>query len=69
MRTSVIHITKLMNQIKSGIPEDWYVLENENVDGTIIWQDTSWNVYYNTKKIHSSLSEFVQNFSKNYNGD
>ena len=36
MRTSVIHITKLMNQIKSGIPEDWYVLENENVDGTII---------------------------------
>lgn len=62
VRTNVVHVTKQMKQIKSGIPGDWYVLENENMDGAIIWQDTKGNVYFNTKKVYSSLSEFVQDF-------
>ena len=61
-RTNVVYVTKQMKQIKSEIPDDWYVLENENMDGAIIWQDTKGNVYFNTKKIHSSLSEFVLEF-------
>ncbi|MBQ9142233.1 MAG: SMI1/KNR4 family protein [Lachnospiraceae bacterium] len=59
-RANVVYVTKQMKKIKQGIPEDWYVLENENMDGAIIWQDTKGNVYFNTRKIFSSLVEFVQ---------
>lgn len=61
-RTNVIHVTMQMKQIQNDIPDDWYVLENENMDGAIIWQDTNGNVYFNTKKIYSSLCEFVKDF-------
>ena len=60
-RTNVVNVTKQMKQIKSGIPDDWYVLENENMDGAIIWQDTAGNVYFNKKKIHASLNDFILN--------
>lgn len=61
-RTNVVYVTKQMKEIKEGIPDDWYVIENENMDGAIIWQDPEGNIYFNNKKIYSSLSEFVKNF-------
>lgn len=61
-RTHVVFVTKQMKELKTGIPDDWYVLENENMDGAIIWQDAKGNVYFNTKKVCSSFSEFIKEF-------
>lgn len=61
-RTNVVLVTRQMKEIKHGIPDDWYVLENENMDGAIVWQDAKGNVYFNTKKVCSSFSEFVKEF-------
>ena len=61
-RTNVVLVTRQMKELKCGIPDDWYVLENENMDGAIVWQDAKGNIYFNTKKVCSSFSEFVKEF-------
>ena len=61
-RTHVVFVTKQMKELINGIPDNWYVLENANIDGVIIWQDTTGNVYFNTKKIYSSLLDFIISF-------
>lgn len=58
-RTNVVAVTKQMRDIHNDVPADWYVLENTNMDLTVIWQDSKGNVYYNKKKEFSSFSEFV----------
>ena len=61
-RTYVVFVTKRMKELHSTIPNDWYVVENENMDGALIWQDSLGNIYFNTKKIFSSLMEYIADF-------
>ena len=58
-RTNVVMVTKQMKALHNDIPDDWYVIENENMDGAVIWQDSRGNVYFNKKKQYSSLIEFI----------
>lgn len=58
-RTNVIFVTSQMKKLLDNIPNDWYVLENENMDGAVIWQDAKGNVYFNKKKEYSSLLDFI----------
>ncbi len=58
-RTDVVSVTKQMKELWGDIPEDWYAIENENMDGAAMWQDSKGNVYFNKKKEYSSLIEFI----------
>lgn len=58
-RTNVVAVTKQMQALWEGIPENWYVIENENMDGAAMWQDPQGNVYFNKKKEFSSFTEFL----------
>ena len=59
-RTNVVSVTKQMKEIFADIPEDRYVIENENMDLALIWQDSKGNVYFNRKKEFSSFTEFIR---------
>ena len=58
-RNNVVDVTKQMKSFHEGIPDDWYVLENENIDYSVVWQDSKGNIYFNKKKKYSSLREFI----------
>lgn len=64
-RLDVVTVTKEQRVINSNIPTDWYVIEETNVDGIIIWQNKSGYVYrtFPTSlpvKIASSLLEYIR---------
>ncbi len=59
-RTNVVSVTKQMRGLFPDIPDDWYVIENENMDFALIWQDSEGNVYFNKKKEFSSFVEFIE---------
>lgn len=61
-RTNVVSVTNQQKQVHSDIPEDWYVLEEANIDGIIIWQDFGGNIYINKKLLCSSLAEYIENY-------
>lgn len=48
------------------IPEDWYVLEDTNIDSIVIWQSSKGLVYMETpgkiKQICSSMVEYILNY-------
>jgi hypothetical protein len=45
-RLNVVEVTKSDRQYISGIPSNWYVLEEAYIDGIIIWQDENGSVYF-----------------------
>ncbi len=59
-RTNVVSVTKQIKATKDGIPADWYVIENENMDGAVIWQDSKGQVFFNTQKEYGSLAAFIE---------
>ena len=47
------------------VPADWYVLEQENIDGIVIWQATNGAIYQTApnakvKKICGSMAEYIE---------
>lgn len=60
----VIGITLTQKKYQSDIPGDWYVIEQMNIDGIVIWQDSSGSIYQSslktkTQKIANSLLEYI----------
>lgn len=43
-RLSVVDVT-IKERSTTEVPEDWYVLEQANFDGIVIWQSSSGDVY------------------------
>ena len=39
-RLNVVDVTLAEKSITPGIPQDWYVLEEANIDGIVIWQNS-----------------------------
>lgn len=58
-RVSVVDVTRQMKAYHENIPDDWYVVENENMDGAVIWQDTAGNIYFNKHKEYNSFYELI----------
>lgn len=64
-RNDVVSVTmeKRAEPHVKAIPEDWYVIEDANIDGIVIWQDTKGFVYMETpgtiKQIYSSMAEYL----------
>lgn len=59
-RTNVVSVTRQMKQFKGDIPDDWYVIENENMDGACLWQNSEGEIFFNRRKEYDSLLEFLK---------
>lgn len=62
-RLNVVDVTKEERKYNK-VPDDWYVIEQANIDGIVLWQDTSGSIFQtmpNTKpvKISDSLLEYI----------
>lgn len=63
-RLSVIDVT-IEERDNTLVPTDWYVLEQANIDGIVIWQDSTGAVYQTApnakaEKICGSLAEYIE---------
>ncbi|MBQ8940983.1 MAG: SMI1/KNR4 family protein [Firmicutes bacterium] len=60
----VVTITTTQKQYNGNIPSDWYVVEQLNIDGIVIWQSSTGEIYQtgsNTEplKICDSFTEYI----------
>lgn len=63
-RLSVVDVT-IEERNNVVVPADWYVLEQANIDGIVIWQASNGTVYQtapNTKakKLCGSIAEYIE---------
>jgi len=63
-RLSVVAVTQEERK-KNDVPSDWYVIEQANIDGIVIWQDSRGAVYQTgpnakQKKLCSSLAAYIE---------
>lgn len=61
---SVVAITIAQKQYNANIPIDWYVIEQLNIDGIVIWQSPTGEIYQTAPnaapiKICDSLAEYI----------
>lgn len=63
-RLNVVAVT-IYERSKVSVPEDWYVIEQTNIDSIVIWQAATGAVYktmpgYQPERICNSLAEYIQ---------
>lgn len=63
-RLSVVNVT-IAERNNTKVPPDWYVLEQANIDGIVLWQNSEGTIYqteHNTKpkKLCDSLEEYIK---------
>lgn len=63
-RLDVINVTSEQKALDRNIPCDWYVIEETNVDGITVWQDSKGVVYAKAPNdipyvITNSFSEYI----------
>ena len=63
-RLNVIFVT-IEERNNLNVPCSWYVLEQANIDGIVIWQDSNGQIYQTSpymkpKKICDSLLEYIK---------
>lgn len=64
-RNNVVSVTLEKRALPhvNTIPEDWYVLEDTNIDSIVIWQDSNGFVYMESpgmiKQICASMAEYI----------
>ena len=63
-RLNVVDVTLSERSITPDVPADWYVIEQLNIDGIVIWQSTSGEIFQTSpnsepKKIYDSLVEYI----------
>ena len=66
---NVVFATKAAWELNPQVPHIMYVVENTYIDGVIIWQSTSGEIFRTTPKtepikIASSLAEYIINRNK-----
>ena len=62
-RLCVINVT-IEERKNVEVPRDWYVLEQTNIDGIVIWQDGNGTVYQTApnvkaKRLCGSMEEYI----------
>jgi len=63
-RLNVVDVTNKQRANIEEIPNDWYIVEELNYDGIIIWQNTNGEIFETQHnqiagKIHNSLLEYI----------
>ena len=66
-RLNVVSATKSEREYNDKIPDDMYVVEITGMDGLVIWQKNSGEIYYSQLdsapiKKHDNLVEFVESY-------
>lgn len=64
-RLNVVDVTLAEKSITPGIPQDWYVLEETNIDGIVIWQNGNGTVFMTqpgrkAMKLADSICEYLE---------
>ena len=62
-RLHVVDVTR-EERGNTAVPDDWYVIEQANIDGIVIWQDGSGTIYQTgpgalQKKLCNSLADYI----------
>ena len=63
-RLNVVDVTLEEQSINPLVPTDWYVIEQLHIDGIVIWQTSTGEIYQTApaakpKKICDSLAEYI----------
>lgn len=63
-RLSVVDVTISEREKNPNTPADWYVIEQANIDGIVIWQSGAGEIYQtmpgaSPMKLCNSLSEYI----------
>ena len=63
-RLNVVDVTVSERKMTRNVPDDWYVIEQLNIDGIVIWQSSTGEIYQTApncepKKICDSLAEYI----------
>lgn len=63
-RLNVVEVTMAERKNNANVPNDWYVVEQANIDDIVIWQASSGEIYQTAPGVQScklcdSLSEYV----------
>lgn len=63
-RLNVVTVTKKKHEDYPSVPKDWYVIEDTNMDGILIWQNCAGEVFRtgslaDSVRIASSLCEYI----------
>lgn len=66
-RLNVVNVTQDERKCNPSIPQNYYVIEQTNIDGIVVWQSPEGNIYQSTpnhslKEIAASLSEYIEDF-------
>ncbi len=66
-RLNVVDVTLKERKNNPFVPQDWYVVEQTNIDGIVIWQNAKGEIYQTAPneeplKICDSLAEYVENY-------
>lgn len=66
---NVVSVTKQEWELNANVPHTMYVIESTGIDGIIIWQSTSGEIYQTSpnsqpKLISASLSDYIASLSK-----
>ncbi len=61
----VVSITQYRKSMDEDIPSDWYVIEQLNIDGIVIWQASSGEIYQTSPetepiKLCDSLADYIE---------
>lgn len=64
-RLNVITVTKEEKEFNTFVPQEFYVIEQLNIDGIVIWQSKDGSLYESIpdgtfKKIFNSLAEYIE---------
>ena len=64
-RLNVVDVSKKQHEKQTAIPLSWYVIEETNMDGIVIWQSGTGEIYLSDarssyRKIANSLADYVK---------
>jgi len=64
-RLDVANVTIEQKSYDAGIPDDWYVIEETNIDGIVIWQNSKGVIYSKApnsepERIAKSFSDYIE---------
>lgn len=64
VRLNVVQVTNKLKSLNKNIPCDWYVIEEINVDGIAVWQNSKGTIYSTSpnrlyQKIADSFFDYI----------
>ncbi len=64
-RLNVVAVTKENRQYCGGVPEEFYVIEETDMDGIVIWQNSKGEIYGTSPNsrplyLYASLEEYIE---------